>query len=151
MTIKKQYDFNDSENFYNQRLKDEKLWTQIGDLAQEQYTGLEKKQDGTSGKKATSWQDSGRGCVRCGGSLMVYEETDNGYLVLECRSCHYHQFDTDIKPYTDEEMKQFKTEAKMDGAKTEARNIPDELFRKIPDSLVIQYMEMRKQQTGQGQ
>ncbi|MCY9308830.1 MULTISPECIES: hypothetical protein [Bacillus subtilis group] len=140
----KQYIFNDSENFYNQRKTDEELWTEIGDLAQEQYKDLEKKQDGTSGKKAISWQDSGRGCVRCGGSLMVFEETDNGYVLLECRSCGYHQYDTDLKPYTDEEVKQFKKEAKVDGSKTEIRNIPDELFRTIPDILVLQYMEMRE-------
>lgn len=140
----KKYNFEDTESSYYQRKTDEDLWSEISELAQEQYEKLYHLQDGTSGKQAKSFQDGGRGCVRCGGSLMIFEETENGYLLLECRSCGKKQFHSDIEPNSAELTKMLEEEAKVDGYKGEIRNIPDELYRTIPDSLILEYTQMRE-------
>ncbi len=67
--MEKKYEFMDTDNLYGQRKDDEKNWEEFGELAQETFKNWIKYNDGTSGVKAKTWQDSGRGCVRCGGSL----------------------------------------------------------------------------------
>ncbi|MGM2632439.1 hypothetical protein [Bacillus cereus group sp. Bce040] len=141
--MEKKYEFMDTDNIYGQRKDDEKNWEEFGELAQETFKNWTKYNDGTSGVKAKTWQDSGRGCVRCGGSLMVFEEAENGNVLLECKSCGYHQWNADIAPYSQKELKQMDKEAKQAGA-TGARHLPDELYRTIPDSLILQYVEMRE-------
>lgn len=139
----KKYHYQDSDSLYAQRQEDEKNWGEFGELAQETFKNWTKYNDGTSGVEAKSWQDAGRGCVRCSGSLMVFEEADNGNVLLECKSCGYHQWNGDIEPYSKEELKQMDKEAKEAGA-AGARHLPDELYRTIPDSLILQYVEMRE-------
>lgn len=137
------YNHQDTDSLYASRKEDEKNWSEFGELAQETFKNWTKYNDGTSGVEAKTWQDAGRGCVRCSGSLMVFEETTNGNVLLECRSCGYQQWNGDIGAYSKEELKQMDKEAKAAGAE-KARYYPDELYRTIPDSLILQYMEMRE-------
>lgn len=139
----KKYNFEDTDNIQGLVKEDETHWSEFGELAQETFKNWTKYTDGTSGEEAKSWQDAGRGCIRCGGSLMVFEESENGYIMLECRSCGMHQWHTDIEPDSKEKLKQLDKEAKEAGA-AGARHLPDEMYRTIPDHLVIRYTEMRK-------
>lgn len=143
MARKTKYIFEDTENIYSQQKQDEKTWSDIQDQAQDVFKNWIKYTDGTSGVKAKSWQDSGRGCPRCGGVLTYVEVTDSGAILLECHSCHRQIFNTDIEPYTQKELKQMKKEAKEAGA-TAVHNTPDELYRLIPDALILEYVNMRK-------
>lgn len=138
----KKYQFEDTDNIQGLVKEEETHWSEFGELAQETFKNWTKYNDGTSGEVAKSWHDSGRGCIRCGGSLMVFEESDNGYIMLECRDCGMHQWHTDIEPDSKEKLKQMDKEAKAAGA-AGARHLPDEMYRTIPDLLVIQYTEMR--------
>ncbi|UOE58238.1 hypothetical protein IRB79_27245 (plasmid) [Cytobacillus oceanisediminis] len=132
----------DQDTLYSQRKEDEKQWGEFGELAQDVFKDWIKHWDGTSGQPAKDWKDGGRACFRCAGSLMIFEESDNGNLLLQCKSCGQHQWLTDVSPYSAEDLKELEKEAREVGAK--ARHLPDELYRTIPDSLVLQYTEMRK-------
>ncbi|MFE4029293.1 hypothetical protein ACFX4N_24385 [Priestia sp. YIM B13551] len=137
------YPYQDSEGSYAQRQEDEKNWGEFGELAQETFKNWLKYTEGTSGREAENWQDGGRGCIRCAGSLMIFEESENGYIMLECRDCGMHQWHTDIEPDSKEKLAQWDKEAKAAGA-AGARHLSDEIYRKIPDSLVLQYSQMRE-------
>ncbi|MES9681710.1 hypothetical protein ABWK22_02095 [Gottfriedia acidiceleris] len=139
----KKYYFEETENIPALIAEDEKNWSEFGELAQETFKNWTKYNDGTSGIKAKTFQDAGRACIRCSGSLMVFEETTNGNILLECRSCGMKQWNGDIEPDSKEKLKQMDKEAKAAGA-AGARHLPDEIYRTIPDSLVLQYVEMRE-------
>lgn len=139
----KKYHHQDTDSLYAKRIEDERGWEEFGELAQEIYKDFWKYNDGKSGEEAKTPQDAGRACVRCGGQLMVFEEAENGNILLECISCHYKQWNADIMPYSKEELREMDRLAKEAGAE-KAQNIPDMLYRKIPDDLVREYTDMRK-------
>lgn len=145
--VEKKYHHQDTDTLYAKRKEDEKNWEEFGTQAQEVYKDFWRYNDGQSGEKAKSTQDAGRACVRCGGQLMVFEEGENGNILLECRSCQYKQWNADIMPYSKEELKEMDKFAKEAGAE-KAQDIPDMLYRTIPDDLVREYMEMRARQRG---
>lgn len=140
MTEKK-YHHQDSDSLYAKRIADEKAWSEFGEQAQETFKEIVAHTDGT-GDPATSFETTGRGCVRCGDTLVYFEEGENGNVLLECVSCKYKQWSADIMPYSKEELREMDKLAKESGME-KARNIPDELFRTIPTSLVNEYMAMR--------
>lgn len=144
MAIDKKLSYLEDDSLYAKRKNDEQNWSEFGELATEQYKNWAKYQDGQSGIVAKSSDDYvTRSCVKCNGPLKVYEETDNGYVMLQCRKCGFHQWHTDIAPYSKEEKKILEEAAKI--SKTTINNIPDKLYRDIPDSLILEYTEMRKQ------
>lgn len=138
----KKYHHQDTDSLYALRTADEKSWEEFGELAQEVFKDYMKYTDGTSGIEAKSFQDSGRGCVRCGDQLVYYEEGENGNVLLDCISCHMKQWSADIMPYSQDELKEMDKQAKAMGL-DKARNIPDELFRTIPDDVMNEYLTMR--------
>ena len=134
----------EDDTLYALRTQNETDWAEYGELAEETYNNWLKYNDGTSGIEAKSWQDSGRGCIRCSGSLKIIEETEEGYLLLQCNYCAMKQWESDTAPDSLEKQKQFTSEAAAYGAKY--RHLPDEIFRKIPDSLVLSCLRMREQE-----
>lgn len=138
----KKYHHEDSDSLYALRMEDEKDWAEFGEEAREVFKDFMRYTDGTSGVEAKSFQDSGRGCVQCGDVLVYYEEGENGNVLLDCISCHTKQWNADIMAYSKEELREMDKLAKESGME-KARNIPDELFRQIPDSVINEYMEMR--------
>lgn len=143
MSIDKRKKFDEDDTIFAQRQRDEELWEQISDDAVEAYSNWTVSRDGTSGKIATNPKDYvTRACVRCNGKLQVFEETEEGFILLQCRSCGKKQWHTDIAPYPIEEQIEKMEDAREVGVAP--RNLPDELYRKIPTSLVHEYTEMRK-------
>ncbi|MEX3713419.1 hypothetical protein ABFV99_13525 [Cytobacillus horneckiae] len=140
---KLKFNHQDTDSLYALRKEDEQNWAEFGELAQEVFKNWTKYNDGTSGVPAKTWQDAGRACIQCGGSLMVFEEGENGNVLLECRSCHFKQWNGDIMPDSQEKLKEMDKLAKDAGA-LGARHLPDEIYKKIPDSLVLECLAMRE-------
>lgn len=148
MAIKKKMPWQDDDSLYALRKEDERQWSLFGELAQEVYKDWLKWNDGKSGEPAKSWQDSGRGCPKCAGALMVFQEQENGDLMLQCRNCHTKHWLSDIAPYSVEEMALINEE--YDAVGLPMRHFPDELFRTIPDSLVLEYTQLLRKRREQG-
>ena len=146
MALQKKPLSQDDDNLLALQRQDEEQWAQFGELAEETYKKFWEYNDGKSGKQAKSTKEGGRDCVRCAGRLKVFEHTDEGYLLLQCKSCGFQQWETDIMPYSADDLKELEKEAKKLGVS--ARHIPDELYRTIPDNLVLEYTQMRKQSLG---
>lgn len=139
--------FEDTDNIYGLIKKDEELWSEISTQAQTVFKDWIKHVDGTSGKKAKSWQDAGRGCPRCSDILKFVEIMDTGAILLQCKSCNLRVFNTDIEPYSKKEKDEMKRISSKDGIPF--RDTPDELYRSIPDSLILEYTQMRENQMKQ--
>lgn len=140
--VEKKSMYLESDTLFAQRTEDEKNWSEFGELAQEAFKDFTKNTDGTSGVEAKSFQDAGRNCVQCSDILTVFEEFENGNILLQCVNGH-KQWNGDIMAYSKEELKEMNKLAKAEGASA-ARYYADELYRDIPDSLIIRYTEMRE-------
>lgn len=143
MAIEEKSKYDEDDSLYNLQKEDEEIWDDIKELAETQYENWAKYLDGQSGKIAKNPKDYvTRSCVRCNGFLFVFEETENSHLLLQCKDCGMKQWSQDISPYDSEEV--FEIERERNTSNSKRTHIPDDLYRKIPDSLVLEYTEMRK-------
>lgn len=118
---------------------DKKMWHEEDDTIQkeieadietyltydlENFKGIYRKDNGIP---AVSTLDNGRNCPKCAGYLGVKEVTKKGNVFLFCKSCGYQVFAEDIDNNNPEESKS------------------DDLYRQIPSSLVLYYMNHQKE------
>lgn len=136
---KSKYWYQDEESLYQYIKSNEDEWSTWGEKAQEVFDpdNWLKYQDGQSGKAATSWQDSGRRCVYCGDLYRVFEQSEYGDLLLYCDNCGKKVWNMDVTPYSQAELKEMKKYS--DGIAI--RDIPDMLYRDIPDDFFMDHMQ----------
>lgn len=143
MSLDKKPGHMEDDTLHSLRERDIEEWSEIKDLAEKEYENWAKTKDGKSGVIAQSPRDYiNRSCIKCSGSLYVFEETSQGNILLKCSSCGKQQWSADIEPYDAEHI--LEIEKNNANGTSNERHIPDDLYRQIPDSLILEYVQMRK-------
>jgi len=147
MSTKNKTIFHDDESMYNYIKQNEEEWEMWGEEAQRVFEASNwiKYQDGKSGKKATSWEDSGRRCYGCGDLYRVIEVNELGDIYLGCNTCSVRVWNSDISPYTNEEMKELE---KHSGGHP-IKHLPDMLHRQISDDYISYHMRLLEERRRQ--
>jgi len=117
--MKKKYWYEEEDSLRSLQKEDETMYAEV---IYNKYKGPSTK---NNGRKAKNRLDLGRNCPTCAGRLRIQEETKDETLILFCMECGGKFHHQDVNTVTD---------------------AVDQLYRSIPDSMVLYYKEARREQ-----